>query len=194
MQIADSATLPTDALLVDTRPGEDFAQRHLAGSVNIPISSGGFPTYLGWYVDYTRPTYLIAYENDLQTVMHTLNSIGVDHVPGYFIADMLNGELISTNQKTPREIWEAGMKIIDVRNNSEYISERIPGVAHIHMGKVLERLAEIPRHEPVAVQCGSGVRSQVVVSLLERSGFSNIINMQGGIDAWKMAQLPVEQS
>ncbi len=42
------------------------------------------------------------------------------------------------------------------------------------------------------VQCGSGVRSQVVASLLQRRGFTNVSNLKGGIDAWENAGLLIE--
>jgi hydroxyacylglutathione hydrolase len=190
----DADLIPQDALLIDTRPGEDFAKRHLPGSVNIPISVSSFPTYLGWYVDYNRPLFFIAYRNDVLAVLNALFSIGVDHVPGYFTAEVTSAVMHATNQKTPQEIYEMGVPIIDVRSSSEYQSQHIPGVTHIHMGRVLDRLADIPQHEMVAVQCGSGERSQVVVSLLEKNGYHNIINMQGGINAWKDASLPLVEN
>lgn len=190
----DADFIPPDALLIDTRPGEDFAKRHLAGSVNIPISASSFPTYLGWYVDYNRPLFFVAYRNDVLSVLNALFSIGVDHVPGYFTAEVISGATRTTNQKTPREIYELGLPIIDVRSSSEYHSERIPGVRHIQMGVVLDRLAEIPQQQMIAVQCASGERSQIVVSLLEKNGYQHIINMQGGINAWKDANLPIEQN
>jgi hydroxyacylglutathione hydrolase len=46
-----------DALVIDTRHIDLFAAGHLLGTVNIPATSNRFNTYVGWYVDYQKPTY-----------------------------------------------------------------------------------------------------------------------------------------
>jgi hydroxyacylglutathione hydrolase len=60
------------------------------------------------------------------------------------------------------------------------------------MGYVPNHLSELPRQNPIIVQCGAGFRSQVVASLLQRRGFTNIYNLTGGIDSWMAAGLPTE--
>jgi hydroxyacylglutathione hydrolase len=187
--------IPTGTLVIDTRTAADFSAQHVQGTVNIPADSGGFNTYVGWYVDFDAPTYLIAYEDAIDEIISQLRAVGVDQVPGYFVASAVDFNLAEqTPQKTPQEIYNEGLKILDVRGGSEYASERIPNVIHIHMGYVPQRLDEIPRDTALAVHCGSGVRSQVVTSLLQAHGFNNVVNMSGGLDAWKQANLPIEQS
>jgi hydroxyacylglutathione hydrolase len=83
---------------------------------------------------------------------------------------------------------------LDVRGMGEYEVEHIPNALHIHMGLVPNHLDELPRDEVLAVQCEGGLRSQVVVSILQKHGFTNVVNMKGGIDAWKIAKLPIEQN
>jgi hydroxyacylglutathione hydrolase len=187
--------VPTGSLVIDTREGAEFSEQHVAGTVNIPASSGGFNTYVGWYVDFEEPTYFIFSDDNTDTIISQLRAVGVDNIPGYFTADSVDfADVEQTPQKSPQEVYSEGFKILDVRGQSEYISERIPNVIHIHMGAVPQRLQDIPRDVPVAVQCGSGVRSQVVASLLQANGFNNIVNMSGGISAWKAANLPIEQA
>jgi hydroxyacylglutathione hydrolase len=187
--------VPSDALFIDTRPQEDFAAKHIPGTISIPISSRNFPTYAGWYVDYMKPVFFIAYRNDVLNVIHALYSIGVDDVPGYFTHEAISYHAKGRiEQKSPQEIYKAGIKILDVRSESEYQSEHIPGVLHVHMGKVPQVLSVLPTNEPLAIQCGGGVRSQLVMSILQKQGFKNLINMTGGIDAWKKSNLPLEQN
>lgn len=184
--------VPEDALFIDTRPSSDFALRHLPGTINIPISSSSFNTYAGWYVDYGAPTFFIAYRNDVQQVLAQLFAIGVDHVPGYFTPEVLDGAHGRVQQMTPEAIHSAGHLILDVRGTSEYRSEHISGARHIPMGYIPDRIDDIPRDQPLAVQCGGGIRSQLVISLLQKRGFANLINLSGGIDGWKAAGLPLE--
>lgn len=184
--------VPPDALFIDTRPLGDFAVRHLPGTINIPVSSNDFTTYVGYFVDYEKPTFFIAYENDVLSVLEALFSIGVDDVPGYFTEDVIHDATGTINNISPQQANARGLLILDVRRESEYTDAHIPGALHIHMGDILQRLDEIPRDEVIAVQCSSGTRSQIVTSLLQKEGFDKVLNMSAGITGWKEAGLPIE--
>ncbi len=184
--------VPQDALFIDTRSPEMYASKHLPGTINIPIEASGFATYVGWYVDYEQPTFFIAYQGDVQTVLYTLYSIGVDHIAGYFTPEILKHESVSIPQISPQDAHDRGYHILDVRSSNEYTEGHIPNAQHIPMGYVQERANEIPDNEPVVVQCGGGTRSQVVISVLNNMGFQNLINLSGGISQWKRDGLPIE--
>jgi len=184
--------VPEGALFIDTRSPELYASKHLPGTVNIPIEASGFATYVGWYVDYEQPTFFIAYQGDVQEVLHTLYSIGVDHIAGYFTPEVLKHESDTIPQISPQSAYEKGYHILDVRSTNEYNDGHILNAQHIPMGYVRERKDEIPDNEPVVVQCGGGTRSQVVISLLNDMGFQNLINLSGGIGQWKRDGLPIE--
>lgn len=183
--------VPEDTLFIDTRAPELYASKHLPGTVNIPINARGFATYVGWYIDYEKPIFFIAYQTDVQEVLRRLFSIGVDLIAGYFTPEVLKHESDTIRQISPQEAHEKGYHILDVRNKSEWDAGHIPGAQHMQMGTVQERKADIPDNKPVVVQCGGGTRSQVVISLLNNLGFQNLINLSGGISAWKNADLPI---
>lgn len=184
--------VPKDTLFIDTRPPEAYASKHLPGTVNIPIISNGFATYVGWYINYEQPTFFIAYQTDVLDVLHTLYSIGVDLIAGYFTPEVLKDESDTIPQISPQEAYNKGYHILDVRSTTEREAEFIPGSQHIPMGYVLEERDSIPDNKPVVVQCGGGTRSQVVISLLNNAGFQNLINLSGGISAWKREGLPLQ--
>lgn len=197
--LADKSVLQSmvnDFLVIDTRRPELFAANHVPGTVNIPAGENNFSTWVGWYVDYAAPTYIIAEEIDMPRIVSQLRAIGIDNIPGYFTPAVLpkNGE--SMPQISPLEaeqlIREQGAFLLDVRGADEYHERHIPGAHLIPMGRVPARLSELPRDLLLIVQCGSGVRSQVVASLLQRRGFTNVNNLKGGIDAWENAGLPIE--
>jgi hydroxyacylglutathione hydrolase len=189
-------SLVNDFLVIDTRPPAAFAARHFPGTVNIPGNGKSFSTWVGWYVDYNAPTYLIAEETDLPRILAALRAIGVDNIPGYFTPDVLprNGAVIRLigPTETARTLEEGSGYLLDVRGAEEYAKRHIPGAHHIPMGYVLNRMAELPREMPLIVQCGSGYRSMVIASLLQRRGFSNVLNLNGGIEAWENASLPIQ--
>lgn len=52
-------------------------------------------------------------------------------------------------------------------------------------------MRELPRDRPVLAYCGAGERASTAVSLLERAGQHAAMNLNGGIDAWRDARLPL---
>jgi rhodanese-related sulfurtransferase len=54
----------------------------------------------------------------------------------------------------------------------------------IPMRDVPARLAELNPDQPIACLCHHGMRSQQVANFLVQNGFDEVVNLQGGIDAW----------
>ena len=81
---------------------------------------------------------------------------------------------------------EAPPFLLDVRETYEWdISNLAPqGAVLIPMGEVGARLDEIPRERQIIVHCRTGVRSGDVANQLWRAGYRNVLNMEGGINAW----------
>lgn len=77
----------------------------------------------------------------------------------------------------------ADFQLIDVREEHELeICEM--GAEHIVMGEVMDNLDKISKTKQVIIHCKSGARSGAVCQALEKSGFSNVYNLKGGIIAW----------
>ncbi len=76
--------------------------------------------------------------------------------------------------------------LLDVRENNEFDYAHIEGSLHIPMGEVPRRVSEIDASIDCVVVCHHGVRSQQVAEFLQHSGFSNLYNLSGGIDAWSV--------
>ena len=75
--------------------------------------------------------------------------------------------------------------LLDVREPFEFEIARISNAHLIPLGTIPERVAEIPRTEPTVVMCKSGVRSARVIEFLRGQGFENLLNLEGGLDAWR---------
>mgnify|MGYP000432672317 CR=1 FL=1 len=84
--------------------------------------------------------------------------------------------------------------IIDVRSQSEWNEQHIPGAIHIPLRNLEARFGDLEKFEgkQLIMQCAVGGRSSKAVVLLQQAGFSDVVNMDGGIVAWKKANLPVE--
>ncbi|MEO8101054.1 MAG: rhodanese-like domain-containing protein [Betaproteobacteria bacterium] len=74
--------------------------------------------------------------------------------------------------------------LLDVREAWEWQLARIDGSRHLPMREIPARLDDIDKSHPTVVICHHGTRSLQVVAFLQRLGFANLHNLQGGIDAW----------
>ncbi|HKU13781.1 MAG TPA: rhodanese-like domain-containing protein [Steroidobacteraceae bacterium] len=75
------------------------------------------------------------------------------------------------------------LTLLDVREDWELGVASVPGVVHIPMGEVADRLGELDRGREVVVLCRSGRRSLQVANFLQQNGFQ-ALNLAGGILAW----------
>ena len=74
--------------------------------------------------------------------------------------------------------------LVDVREDWEREAFNIGGV-HISMGLLMSHLSDIPKDKDVVLYCEKGIRSVLAIQRLESSGFHNLINLSGGMRAWK---------
>lgn len=75
--------------------------------------------------------------------------------------------------------------LLDVRQPDEYHYRRIQGAQLIPLDSIESRASEIPKDRPVYVYCRSGNRSRQAVSRLEALGFNNLVNLEGGLQAYE---------
>ena len=99
---------------------------------------------------------------------------------GYVASNLLRGDFKQVHVNDVRTLHEAGAKIIDVREASEYKRSHIKNVLNIPLSELRDRVEEIPRDEPVYLHCRSGQRSYNAALALQNLGFKNIYNISGG--------------
>ena len=74
--------------------------------------------------------------------------------------------------------------ILDVREKWEYDICHIENSVHIPMGQITERKDDLNNNDMIIVVCHHGIRSRMVAKYLDANGFTNVINLSGGVDAW----------
>lgn len=74
--------------------------------------------------------------------------------------------------------------LLDVREPWEFDRARIEGSTLIPMRQIGEHMQTLNNDDEIVVICHHGIRSRVVCRFLESEGFSNVINLSGGVDAW----------
>jgi rhodanese-related sulfurtransferase len=108
-------------------------------------------------------------------------------------ADMGETESISPKEASAMYADKKAV-IVDVREDSEWNEQHIPGTIHIPLAQLSERLSELKQYKDstVITQCKTGGRSAKALDELKSAGFSKVYNMDGGIMAWNKAGLKTE--
>jgi hydroxyacylglutathione hydrolase len=189
-------------LVIDLRDQLSFGAGHIPGSFGIGARDD-LSMWASWVVPYGPPIVLVT-ENPaaVEPAVRGLIRVGLDGVVGYLrggITTWAQGGLplaqtpqISAPDLARRLAAGETIRVLDVRDDSEWATGHIAHAAHVIAGEVGKRLDELPRGMgPLAVVCQSGYRSTVVASVLARAGVTNIVNVTGGMGAWQKAGLPL---
>ncbi len=200
------------AQILDTRDPAEFAAAHLKGSINIGLG-GQYATWAGTILNREDPIVIIAAPGREKESAVRLGRIGFDHIVGY-LRDGLRSldsrpDLVTTTKSfSPQYALEAmaGSKtsldpnatvdlnpplVIDVRNPGERTRKYIDNSESIPLAHLVENSAKLPHDRDILVYCAGGYRSSIAASLLQRSGFTKVAEIAGGLAAWESAHLPV---
>jgi rhodanese-related sulfurtransferase len=83
--------------------------------------------------------------------------------------------------------------LIDVREESEFAKDHLPGAIHLGKG-IIERdiEARVPElNKEMVLYCGGGFRSALAADNLQKMGYTNVISMDGGIRGWRERGFPL---
>ena len=86
--------------------------------------------------------------------------------------------------------------LVDVREESEYAKDHLPGAIHLGKG-IIERDVEerVPDlSAPLVLYCGGGFRSALAADNLQKMGYSNVLSMDGGIRGWREKGFPLTKA
>ena len=100
---------------------------------------------------------------------------------------------ISTN--TAIALHNKGALVLDVRTVEEFATGHIVDARHIALDKLAEQAETLKkyREKPVVVVCESGARSAQAAKLLKSLGFNQVVNLRGGLSAWRTDNLPLSK-
>jgi hydroxyacylglutathione hydrolase len=174
-------------IIVDVRPVGSYAAAHIPGSLSIELRDS-YATWLGWLVDdlATPLVFVVDHGQDRDDLVRQCLGIGYEHIAGE-VSGGVQGwaearlELASTpvlDQPVP------GVTVLDVRQESEWRQGHVPGAAHVELGALADRAAEVPAGRVVA-HCMHGQRSMTAASVLERAGRHEVAVFTGGPDQWR---------
>lgn len=202
-EIADA--IENGALLIDMRPEQAFDRAHIRGSYYAGARSDAI-AWIGWRAPYDRPVMLLLEQDeDYPVAVNELRRIGIDTIAGYLAGGIEtwldSGRAVDRLQTLSPEQFQTMLgdhpaaTLLDVRTLDEWRSGHIDRSTNEFAG-ALAAGAEIATEndELILLACATGYRSRVAASLLQARGLSRIVQLDGGMDAWDAAGLPVERN
>jgi hydroxyacylglutathione hydrolase len=187
------------AVVLDVRSPEAFGGAHVPGSFNIGAGPN-LPLWSGWVLPYDADILLVGDSStNLEEARWSLARVGHDRIAGslqggfntWVAAGLEQAHLPQLSVGEVSEAASAGGVVLDVRSPAEWRAGHIASAWHIPLGDLPERLGELPGELRLHVICGSGYRSSIACSILQRTGFKELRNTLGGMAAWYAQGLPV---
>ena len=182
------------AWIVDLRSPGEFGAGHPQGAVNI-----GFGTKVGYWAGWVLPgdarvVLLASSDTHVQGAQPQLLRVGLDRIDG-FVAGGFDAwtqaglPVQSVPQIDVRELrarlqLRQPVTLLDVRTRKEFAADHVDGAVNVPVGDLSSSSA--PEHNgPVLTMCEAGFRSSLAASLLQRKGVRDIVNVTGGMGAYR---------
>ena len=185
----------TGALILDTRAPQVFAKGFVPNSVNIGID-GSFAVWVGAMIpDLKQEILVVAEAGKEEEVITRLARVGYDHAIGYLAGGIESWEKagneidqiesISVEELAKRKSANPDLSILDVRKESEYLSEHVENAENAPLDYINESMAKINKDKTYYVHCAGGYRSMIFNSILRARGYDNLIDVKGGFKDMK---------
>lgn len=190
------------ALLLDTRPAEQFASLHIRGSLQISLM-GNFASWAAIIVDPTQKLLLIA-ENAkrAEEARNRLVRVGLGHVVGYSLADEdewrkagleLGRISIERCEQILRILQsDSPLQLVDVRSRAEWLKGHLPGAISLPLLDLDPKNRPFDPSKPSLVYCHEGFRATTAASILLRESAGDVGILIDGIEGWSALGLPLE--
>ena len=199
----EAAANETGALILDTRDPQTFAKGFIPNSINIGID-GGFAPWVGALIpDIKQNLLLVTEKGREEEVVTRLARVGYDFTIGYlkdgFEVWVNDNREFNTIESVDAEFLASEMKkgkvnILDVRKESEYLSEHILDAENGPLDFINDSMLKVSKDKTYYVHCAGGYRSMIFASILKARGYDNLIDVKGGFNAIKQqADIPVSE-
>lgn len=191
----EAAANETGAIMLDTRDPLVFGAGFIPNAINIGIN-GNFAPWVGTLIpDIQQPILLIAEPGREEEVVTRLARVGYDQTIGFLAGgfeawrqakkEMDQIQTITAAELREERASRTGSVLLDVRKQSEHLSEHVLGSENIPLDYINDNLASMNKEATYYVHCASGYRSMVFCSILKARGYSKLINVDGGFKALK---------
>ena len=188
-------------VLLDVHSAADFGAAHVPGSMNIGLG-GQFAMWAGSLIPLNAAIVVIAdTKAQVDESVVRLARVGIENVKGYLEGGLeswraagfpVNAIEQVTVAQLKEQMANGDLQILDVRRPGEYVSGHVPRAFNAPLASLDKSQLPLAKDKLTAVICAGGYRSSAAASLLQKQGFSNLLNVSGGTGAWINAGYPVE--
>lgn len=194
-QQVDDLRKDENVIVMDVREPKDFGTAHIPGSFNNPLG-GRYANWAGSFLTGDKKVIIVAEGIDeLQEAVIRLARVGLHNAIGYLAfgiqawdkAGKSLSSLPMIDAMTLRDELHATpgkYQLLDVRRPGEYDGGHVEGAVNAALDDIYNTSQGVAFHKPTVVLCRSGQRSSTAASLLMQMGHTNLINLEGGYNAW----------
>jgi len=180
-----------DVLVIDTRTKERYTNEGTVPGAWYIGLGGSFAPWVGALVaDINQKIIFIAEEGREHEVVTRLSRVGYDNTRGYLRGGIHSWKAaghhvdqigsMSATQFADR-LKEGTLQVpMDVRKESEYLSEHVVGVENFPLDFVHSNFAEINANKEYFLHCASGYRSLIAASIFQANGVKKVTDVRGG--------------
>lgn len=191
-----------NALILDTRKKEAFMKEFIPGSLWIGIEDNFAPWIGALIEDLNQPIVFLADKGLEEEVVVRMARVGYDNALGYLEEGISAWKASGGKTDSIQSIGAhdfTGMydtdklDVLDVRKESEYISQHVVGAQNLPLDFIYKHLKEVKPNLTYYIHCAGGYRSVIAASILKQRGFKNIINVEGGFNEIKKSCIKVTE-
>jgi glyoxylase-like metal-dependent hydrolase (beta-lactamase superfamily II)/rhodanese-related sulfurtransferase len=195
---AFQARAASGAVILDTRTAAAYGPCHVPGSLHVPLD-GQYASWVGTLVSPEQPILLVAEPERVEEAVTRLARIGYEQVVGVLAGGLAAWRAAGLGtaaiaQEPAESALASGRLVLDVRRPGEWSDFHAAGAHHVPLADLAQRVGGLPRDRDLVVVCASGYRSSIATSVLERAGFTRLVNAVGGMEAYRRSGLPLARS
>jgi rhodanese-related sulfurtransferase len=192
--------LARGALLLDTRPAEQFAAGHLRGALHVDLR-GRFAAWAALLIRLSERLLLIA-ENVKQAneARERLARVGLTRVVGY--SQFEGGQWLDVGMELARIplvyckdagslLQELSVQLIDARSRAEWRKGHLPGAIAMPLLELASTTPDVVPQRRGLVYCQQGFRATTAASILLRRGVTDVGVLFDGVEGWMALGWPL---
>lgn len=188
-----------NALILDTRDPQVFAQGFIPNAINIGLN-GQFAPWVGALItDLKQAILLVTDEGKAEEAITRLARVGYDNTIGYLAGGVpawqAAGKAVDQIKSIEANEFETilnthdSVNALDVRKPGEYESEHLEATLTRPLDYINDWTSEMNPNETYYIHCAGGYRSMIAASILKARGIDQVIDVAGGYAAIKATNL-----
>lgn len=182
-----------DIMVIDTRSKASYTNTGTVPGAWWIGLDGSFAPWVGALIGDVNQKVIFVVDDEAKAheAVTRFSRIGFDNTLGYLagggVADWVaHGypldkiESVSAAGFEKKFLKEEVQEALDVRKESEYISEHIVGIENFPLDTIKDNLDKLDPKKEYYVHCGSGYRSLIAASIMKAHGIENVVDIRGG--------------